>query len=118
MLKKTKKIAQKFKTMELVHINLILQNKSTIITNFLSFFQFFPQNLPLDPVPDPGGKMNADPCGSGSTIIALLVTIVMLAIKLVQLLEISQLMEIVMLEVLLWSLCEDCYVGGVVMEVV
>ena len=62
--------------------------------------------------------MNADPCGSGSTIIALLVTIVMLAIKLVQLLDILQLMEIVMLEVLLWSLCEDCYVGGVVMEVV
>ena len=61
MLKKTKKIAQKLKTMELVHINLILQNKSTIITNFLQFFQFFPQNLPLDPDPDPGGKMNADP---------------------------------------------------------
>ena len=64
VLKKTKKNAQKLKTMELVHINLIFLNKSTLITIFLAFFQFFPPKFtPLDS----GGKMNADPCGSGST---------------------------------------------------
>ena len=56
-LKDTKKTAQNFKTMELVRINLIFYNKITISTNFLAFFLF----------PDPGGKLNADPCGSGST---------------------------------------------------
>ena len=62
-MKKTKKM---LKTMELVHIYFIFKNKSTIITNFLSFFQSFPSNFaPL--YPDLGGKMNADPCGSGST---------------------------------------------------
>ena len=45
-----------------------------IITNFLAFFQFFPKIFPswiririLNADPDPGGTMNADPCGSGST---------------------------------------------------
>ena len=59
MLKKNKNIAQKLKTMELVHIYFIFNNTSTIITNFLAFFRFFPQNLtPLDP--DPHTVLNAD----------------------------------------------------------
>ena len=41
VLKKTRKIPHKLKTMQLVHIYFILLNKSTIITNFLAFFQFF-----------------------------------------------------------------------------
>ena len=64
VLKKTRKIPHKLKIMELVHIYFILLNKSSIITNFLAFFIFPPQNLPpwiriLNA--DPGGKMNADP---------------------------------------------------------
>ena len=39
-------IAQNLKTMELVHIYLILHNKITISTNFLAFFSFFSQNFP------------------------------------------------------------------------
>ena len=37
----------------------------------LNFFQFLVDKFTLlDPDPDPGGKMNADPCGSGSTALA------------------------------------------------
>ena len=47
-----------------------LKNLNTIITNFLAFFLFLFKTL--DPHienadPDPGRKINADPCGSGST---------------------------------------------------
>ena len=43
-------------------------NKLAIMTNFLAFFLFLFDNFSLlDPDPDPGVKMNADPCGSGST---------------------------------------------------
>ena len=43
-------------------------NKIAVVSNFLAFFCFYLKNFPswmMDP--DPGGKMNADPCGSGST---------------------------------------------------
>ena len=39
-------IAQNLKTMEFVQIYSILYNKITISTNFLAFFQFFPQIFP------------------------------------------------------------------------
>ena len=43
-------------------------NKVAVISNFLAFLQFLVDKFTLlDPDPDPGGKMNADPCGSGST---------------------------------------------------
>ena len=47
--------------------NLLLKlNKIAVIANVLAFFLFlFRQFSLLDP--DLGGKMNADPCGSGST---------------------------------------------------
>ena len=67
MLKNTKNIAQKLKTMELVHIYFIKKNRSTIIANFLAFLLFIPQNLPPPLDPGPGGTINADPCGSKST---------------------------------------------------
>ena len=38
---KDKKIAQKWKTMELIQISLHFVHKITIITNFLAFFSFF-----------------------------------------------------------------------------
>ena len=41
-------------------------NKIAIISNFLAFFLFLFEKFSLMD-PDPGGKMNADPCGSGST---------------------------------------------------
>ena len=50
-------------------------NKTTVISNFLAFFCFYLNNFPswiririlnADPDPDQGGKMNADPCRSGS----------------------------------------------------
>ena len=40
--KKTKKLSQKLKIMELVRIYIIFRNKTTISTNFLAFFLFFP----------------------------------------------------------------------------
>ena len=47
-------------------------NKIAIISNFLAFFCFYLNNFPswnilniLNADQDPGGKMNADPCGSG-----------------------------------------------------
>ena len=41
-----------------------------VISNFLAFFRFlFEKFSLLDP--DPGGKMNADPYGSGSTALGL-----------------------------------------------
>ena len=46
---KDKKIAQKWKTMELIQISLHFVHKITIITNFLAFFRFFlffPQIFP------------------------------------------------------------------------
>ena len=48
--------------------NLLLKKleKAAVISNFLAFFQFLVDKFTLlDPVP--GGKINADPCGSGST---------------------------------------------------
>ena len=43
-------------------------NKIAVISNFLAFFLFlFEKFSLLDPDPDPESKMNADPCGSGST---------------------------------------------------
>ena len=46
-----------------------------VISNFLAFFQFIVDKFTLlDPDPDPGGIINADPCGSrtgsGSTALA------------------------------------------------
>ena len=49
--------------MELVQ-NLLLKkpNKVAVISNFLAFFKFLVNKFTLlDPDPDPGGKMNADP---------------------------------------------------------
>ena len=52
--------------MELVQIYFKTLNKAAVISNFLAFFQFLVDKfILLDP--DPGGKINADPCGSGST---------------------------------------------------
>ena len=51
--------------MELVHFYLIFYNKIKFFTDFLVFF---PLNFPLLD-PDPGGKMNADLSGSGSTVL-------------------------------------------------
>ena len=46
-------------------------NKVAVISNFLAFFQVLVDKFTLlDPDPDPGGNMNADPCGSGSTALA------------------------------------------------
>ena len=46
-------------------------NKVAVISNFLVFFQFLVDKFTfLDP--DPGGKMNADPCGSRSGSTALM----------------------------------------------
>ena len=65
--------AQKEETMELVQIYFIHLNKTAIITNFLAVFLFLFEKFSLvEPDPDPGGKMNADPCRSIST--ALLLT--------------------------------------------
>ena len=51
--------------MELVQIYFEKFNKLSIITNFLAFsFYYYLKNFLLDP--DPGEKMKADPCGSGS----------------------------------------------------
>ena len=65
---KTKKIAEKLKTMELVQIYVILFNTITIITSFLSFFVFFPSNLYLldpDPHIECGSKSRRkNECGS------------------------------------------------------
>ena len=53
-------------TMELSANLLKKLNKIAVIRNFLAVFLFlFEKFSLLDP--DPGGKMNADPCGSGST---------------------------------------------------
>ena len=41
-------------------------NKITIFNDFLAFFTLLFLNFPLL-YPDTGGKINADPCGSGST---------------------------------------------------
>ena len=48
-------------------------NKTTVISNFLASFCFYLNNFPswiririLNADPDLGGKMNADPCRSGS----------------------------------------------------
>ena len=45
-------------------------NKVAVISNFLAFFQFLVDKFTLLD-PDPGEKMNADPCGSGSTALSL-----------------------------------------------
>ena len=69
-LKKTKKIAQKLKIMELIQIYLHLKKiKLQWLTICLHFFIFSSNFSLLDP--DPGGKMNADPCESGSTALVL-----------------------------------------------
>ena len=54
--------------------NLLKLNKIAVISNFLAFFCCYKENFPswiririMNAAPDPGGKMNADPCGSGST---------------------------------------------------
>ena len=52
--------------MELVQIYFKKLNKVAVISNFLAFFQFLVDKFTLLD-PDLGGKMNADPCGSGST---------------------------------------------------
>ena len=39
--------------------------KVAVISNFLAFIQFIVDKFTLL-APDPGGKMNEDPCGSGS----------------------------------------------------
>ena len=65
--------------MELVQIfffkNLI--KKVAVITNFLAFFQLLVDKFTLLD-PDPGGTMNADPCGSGSGSTALVTPILIL----------------------------------------
>ena len=43
-------------------------NKLADFINFLAFFLFLFENFSL-PDPVPGGKMNADPCGSGSRVL-------------------------------------------------
>ena len=61
-------------TMELEQIYLTNLNKLAIITNFLTSFLFLFENsslLDLDLDPDPGWKINTDPCGSGSTALQL-----------------------------------------------
>ena len=64
------------KTMELVQIYFKNVNKLTIITSTVGIYQFFSiffviilKFSLMDP--DPGGKMNTDPCGSGSTVLLL-----------------------------------------------
>ena len=52
--------------MELVQIYLTKFLKLAIVTTFLAFFLFLFENFSLLD-PDPGGKINADPSGSGST---------------------------------------------------
>ena len=48
--------------MELVQIYFKKLNKLAMFSNFLAFFLFlFEKFYLLDPDPDPGGKMNADP---------------------------------------------------------
>ena len=55
--------------MKLVQIYFKRLNKLADFTNFLAFFLFlFEKFFLLDP--DTGGKMNADPCGSGSIALA------------------------------------------------
>ena len=56
--------------MKLVQIYFKKLNKVAVISNFLAFFQFLVDKFTLLD-PDPGGKMNADPCGSGSTALLL-----------------------------------------------
>ena len=41
-------------------------NKLAVINNFLAFICFYFKKFSLL-APDPGGKMNGDPCGSGFT---------------------------------------------------
>ena len=52
--------------MELVQIYFKTLDKVTVISNFLAFFLLLVDKFTLLD-PDPGGKMNVDPCGSGST---------------------------------------------------
>ena len=52
--------------MELAQIYLLKLNKIAVISNFLAFFQLLVDKFNLLD-PDPGEKMNAGPCGSGST---------------------------------------------------
>ena len=70
-LKKTKKIAQKLKTMELVHIYLIKKKKITISNDFLAFFLCFSSNFSLlypDPHIECGfGSRRENECGSMRT---------------------------------------------------
>ena len=47
-------------------------NKVALISNVLPFFLFLVDKFTLL---DPGGKMNADPCGSGSVSTALVSTV-------------------------------------------
>ena len=51
--------------MELVQIYFKKFNKVEVISHFLAFVQFLVDNFTLLD-PDPAGKMNAYPCGSGS----------------------------------------------------
>ena len=63
--------------MELVQIYFKKLNKVAVISNFLAFFSFYflvDKFTLLDPDPHiEGGKMNADPCGSGSTALIFLI---------------------------------------------
>ena len=52
--------------MEFVQIYFKKPYKVAVISNFLAFVQFLVDKFTLLD-PDPGGKMNADPCRSGST---------------------------------------------------
>ena len=57
--------------MELVQIHLLEKlNKVAGISISLSFSFLVDKFTPLDPDPDLGVKMNADPCRSGSTALA------------------------------------------------
>ena len=65
MLRKTKKIALKLKTMELVQIYTFIAG-----TNYLVFFQFFLNFFLLDPAPQIEwgcGFRRENKCGSGTT---------------------------------------------------
>ena len=57
--------------MELIQIYFNNFNKITIITNLFAFFVVVIFNFSLQD-PDPGGKVNADPYGSGSTALLLI----------------------------------------------
>ena len=64
--KKHKRLLQSKKQWSWCKFTFKKLNKVEVINNFLAFFQLLVDKFTL-PDPDPGGEMNADTCGSGST---------------------------------------------------